>query len=716
MGSWQDAPVVSGSWQDAPVVGQPAEASARRVIAETSNGQVYEMPNGTRGFTSPGYSTTDPAKVAEILQGARPADLVQRSVDEQRITENPVASRAVKAIEGTPFIGSYVDEAVGMFSPQAGANVRAASEAMERQRPGQSTALQLVGTALTALPMAAAGAPTLMSNAAPTIGARALQAGMGGVVLGGAEGALYGAGEGEGQERLANAGQGAMIGAGTGGVLGVAAPYVAEGVKRAIMSIRGSDVKAIRNTLGVSPAAARVIRDALDVGDMGAAADALERAGGAAMLADAGQPAQELLDAAANAGGEAGAIVRNAVEERTSLASREMMQALDNTLGSPEGRLTLQSGVREGTKEARKSAYEAAYAQPIDYAQGRGRAIAGLLARVPQSAVNRANELMRLEGAESAQILARVGDDGAVSFERLPDVRQIDYITRALNDVADQADGQGRLGGTTDVGRATANLSRQIRTMLKREVPEYRVALDTAADAISRVRATDLGYDLLKPGTRRDAVREGLRGASQAQRAAVRQGVRSYIDDTLANVTRAITDDNMEAREGIKLMRDLSSRANRQKLRLIMGREQADDLLSQIDKQTVAFELRAAVATNSRTAIRQRIQGSVDDQTTSGTLELLADGSPVQASQRFVQIFTGNTAEAQALRKQGIYEEIARALTQTRGPQARAALNFVQSAMKGNTLSEKQAAYIGTTLAGSAFLSGGHTASQALTR
>ncbi len=50
---------------------------------------------------------------------------------------------------------------------------------------------------------------------------------------------------------------------------------------------------------------------------------------------------------------------------------------------------------------------------------------------------------MQLEGNQSQQILARVGDDGAVTFERLPDVRQIDYITRALRQAAESGEGQG---------------------------------------------------------------------------------------------------------------------------------------------------------------------------------------------------------------------------------------------------------------------------------
>lgn len=718
MASWENAPIVGGvSWKDAPIVGGPEQSATPKldVIATTKDGgQVYRMDGGQLGFKSPGYATTDQARVQEIMKGAEPVDLMQRDLDQERIAKNPVASRALKAVEGVPFIGSYADEAVGLVSPAARDNMRGASAAMDRQNPGQSAALGIAGGIAGSVPMALAAGPAIVARAAPTIGARAIQGAALGATGGAIEGAIYGAGKGEGAERAGNAAEGAIIGGGAGAVLGAAAPYAAEGIKKALTSLKGSDVKAIQTSLSISPQAARVIKQALDVGDMREAEAALARAGDGAMLADAGQPARELLDAAANAGGRAGKIARDAVDTRANVASAEMQQTLDNFLGAPQGAETAKSGIRSGTQAARKTAYDAAYSQPIDYSSGRGRALEQTMGRIPKSAIKRANELMRLEGMESAQIMATIADNGRVTYQKMPDVRQLDYITRALNDVADQADGKGKLGGTTAVGRATKGLSTQIRTLLKGAVPEYKTALDTAADAISQTKATDLGYEMLRGGTKREAVREGLAGASKAERDAAKQGLRSYIDDTLANVSRTLTDPNTDAREGIKLIRDMSSRASMDKMRALLGPKAAKQLGEELDKQAVAFELRSAIATNSKTAIRQGIQNTVSDQTSGGVLETLASGEPVNASKRFVQIFTGNTAEAQALRQSGLYEEIATALTNTRGAKARNALKMVEKAMSGQQVTEQQAAFIGNILATSGFLAGGREASRQL--
>ena len=690
----------------------------REVVATTPDGgYVYKGADGALSYTSPGYATNDPAAIARIMEGATPADLVQGRIDDERIAANPIASRALKAVEGVPFVGSYADEAVGAFSPQAGANMQANSAAMERQNPGQSTALKIAGSVAGAVPMALAAAPAIAARAASTVGGQALQAMGAGAAAGAAEGAIYGAGEQQGSGRLKNAKDGGLFGAGLGAAFGAAAPFVSKAIKVGLANLKGSDVGAIAKTLGVSAPAARVIKNALDAGDMDEAAAALARAGDGAMLADAGQPARELLDAAANAGGNAGRIAREAVDERTSAASVEMQKALDDALGPVRGVETSRRAVREGTADARNTAYEAAYSKPIDYSTPRGRTLEGMLrTRVPESAYRRANELMRLDGDESAQKLFKIGDDGKVSVETLPDVRQIDYLTRALRDVADEANGKGKMGGQTDLGRSTAKLATDIRNIVKGAVPEYKVALDTAADAIAETNAIKFGSELFRPGTTREAVRDTLDGATKAELEAAKQGLRSHIDDTLANVARTITDPDVDAREGIKVLRDFSSRANKAKLQMLLGPKQADALLEKLDKEAVAFELRAAIAMNSKTAIRGRIQGSVDDQTASGALELLGSGEPLNAGKRFVQIFTGNTEEAKALRQSGLYEEIATALTQTRGRKAEAALRYVKRAMAGQKITEQQAAFIGQTIATGGFLAGNRATSTQLSK
>jgi hypothetical protein len=649
------------------------------------------------------------------MQGENFAQIMQDEIDEARIAANPIASRANEVVRGVPFVGSFADEAVGLVSPQARDNMRASTEAMRRQRPGQTAAANIGGAIAGSIPIALAAAPSIIANAGVNLGTRALQAaGLGGIT-GATEGAIYGSGEGTTrQERADNALRGAGIGALAGTTVGAAAPYAAEGLKTVLGRLSRSDVATIATTLGVSREAATVVRNALDTGGVDDAVDALSRAGDGAMLADAGRTTRQLLDATAASGGRAGEIARTAVDERTRDATAQITRALDDTLGVPQGERELIDAVRTGSQLARSQAYNAAYAAPIDYSSGAGRALERLTPRLPGAAVSAANELMRTNGERSAQIMARIADDGSVTFVRMPDVRQWHYIMQGLDDVARRQDGQGGLRGQTPIGRSYANLRTQISTNLKSAVPEFRVAQDISADAIRQQDAIELGYTLLRSTTRREEVARSLSGAPRSERDAAAQGVRAYIEDTMGSVVRTMTDPDTTTREGIRVLRDLSSRNNRTKLRILLGQDRADALLGEVDQAATAFELRAAIAENSKTAVRQSIQAGVQEQTAPGIVTTLASGEPVNASKRLVQAMTGATQEAVELRQMGIYEEIAQALTGIRGARAEQAVRIMDRAIRGQAeITEEQAKIIADALV-SASLIADRATSQAL--
>ena len=103
---------------------------------------------------------------------------------------------------------------------------------------------------------------------------------------------------------------------------------------------------------------------------------------------------------------------------------------------------------------------------------------------------------MRLNGEpRSAQIILRADN----TIERLPDVRQLDYIKRGLQERANVEAGQGAMGGTSAVGRAYENLAREVRNLTGELVPEYNVALKTAQDSIQWVQAIKFGNTVLRP-------------------------------------------------------------------------------------------------------------------------------------------------------------------------------------------------------------------------
>jgi hypothetical protein len=103
----------------------------------------WEMDWG--GQTAP--MPADPA-IAQAQQAAQ---------DNAMIAQKPIGARLIKAAQGLPFVGQWLDEARSAIrGPAEGEKLRAMEDAMDRQHPGQSAALGLAGGVLGSIPAAAA--------------------------------------------------------------------------------------------------------------------------------------------------------------------------------------------------------------------------------------------------------------------------------------------------------------------------------------------------------------------------------------------------------------------------------------------------------------------------------------------------------------------------------------------------------------------------------
>lgn len=425
------------------------------------------------------------------------------------------------------------------------------------------------------------------------------------------------------------------------------------------------------------PTTEAVVRGLIADGALGPEGiDRLLAAGDNSMLADAGPATRAILDTVIQRSGPGAAAARSAVEGRAAQAGPTVERALDEAFGPAQGMQTAETGIRQGSASARDATYKAAYAKPIDYSSQAGMAIEGLTKRVPKGVVDLANRMMQLEGEQSAQILAKVADDGTVTFLRQPDVRQLDYITRALNMAAKSGEGQGALGGQTDIGRLFGNLARDIRDQVRTAVPEYDTALRTAADPIRRREALRFGEGLLDPKLARDEVRDTIEAMTGPELAAVRQGLRANVDEVLANVKTVISDPNIDARQARKALQDLSSPAAREKIRMILDNEgQANRLFAELYKATKALELKADTATNSKTFGRLATEESVNAQIKGGAVNSALRGEPINAAKAFIQSVTGRTAAGEQAMADATYEEIANMLT---GPQGADAMDLLR--------------------------------------
>ncbi len=676
------------------------------------------LPDIQKKYQAAQASGADQKSLAEI------SDAYVRKEQEQGGFGLAVDDTVRSIARGVPIIGGAMDEASALASSLTGGNYdetldyqRARDRFMDKNAPVVSTGLQVAGGLASGLGAARAlglgtGAATTATRSLPTV-TQALGYGASGAGVGAAD--MFARGEGGAGNRAQNAAMGAAF----GGVLGTAAPYVGgalSGGTQRVLDFLSSD-QALRR-LGISRNAANVLIRQLSADDTVTATGAqrIRDAGPDAMLADAGQASEQLLDTALARSGPGSTAARQAVEQRARAANQGMARELDNTFGQAVGVETRQAGVRQGTAAARGQAYDAAYDLPIDYAAAPGQQIEALMGRVPQEAVNQANRLMRAEGMASRQIRAQVDADGVVTFDTLPDVRQLDYITRALNEVARGAEGQGAMGGTTAAGRIYQDLSRQIRQNLRTAVPEYGVALDTAADPIRRIQAIEFGATLLNKGTTREAVVDALQGASTAERNAMRQGVRDQLDEIVANVKGMASDPNIDARQLKELLGTLSSDAARQKVTALLGQNAARSFFGQLGRFSRATELRAAVARNSQTYARTATEQQVKAQLEPGVIGSALEGNFPQAVKKIFQQLSGMTPERRLAMEDQLFGEIANALTTVRGRQAEQMLLNLQRAIQSRSANQTGARALGGATTGATIGAGQATLQSGLTQ
>lgn len=686
-----------------------------RLVARRSGGRVVEGVDGTRSFVGDGYSTNDTALVERILQGESPGAVATSSQDQQTIRENPTASALTPFVRGAPFVGSRVDELLGAtVGPQAQEGMRAVAGAMERERPLQTAATSLAGTLTGAAGMTAA-APGLLTRLFGTFGTAATgpsrmlpqiaRAAAGGIPLGAVEGAVYGSGEGTDKatrdaETLAGAGFGAAGGA-LGGLIG---PLVGRGAENALGMLVRSDIPAISRALNISADAARVIKQTFEMGgDFEAARRNLQRAGDEGMLVDAGEAAQALADATAAAGGPAGTSVRQPIEARAGRVEGQLTSAMDDALGAPaDGPRTAVEEIRQRTAPARNAAYDAALGQPVDYSTGApGGQVLGVLGRISPrlraKALRDANDLMLFEGVPRQALIRADG-----TAQELYTATQLHYLKMALGSMAESA--RGAVGQATPASRLYGDMRGQLAGAMDVAIPGYREATALGGDKLAEERAFLLGQQLLSPATQvEDVLLELGQTPSYAALEAARRGLRTQIDKIMGDVVAIPSDPNMDARQALAALRQLTSDNARAKITRILGFEQAGPLLRKIEQAQQTMTVRAALSTNSRTAVRQATNKSIEELTAPGVVGQALAGEPINTTKALIQAVTGQTKAFSEAARQRLYLDIAKALTEKRGKDAQVALRYIEDAITGQPMTEAQNTFVAQQLAGTLF-------------
>jgi len=658
-------------------------------------GRVVQTAKGL-AFVSPRYSTTDQDEIQRIMESFGSVDPTAEKRREfeniSLIGESPLTAATLKASQGIPFIGEYIPEMVGAVSPDARQRMEAIQRATEEQAPGASLVARIAGSAPAAVVAPGAVGGSLATQAVRGAGLAGLESGVSG----------FGAAEGGFLDRLPQAARDAALGFTLGGLFSGAASLLTRGATSSKQT--DAAIKEISKKLNVSPGAGMIIANTIrNGGTLEDALSAIQRAGESGMLADSSLATRNLLDAVMTLGatGEAASIGREAVEGRASEMSVQLGQMMDQVLGAaPTGKRTIIETITGRSAPARTAAYKAAYSSPIDYTSPAGEAILSIVDRIPsqhlKKAIKDANDLMQLEEITDRQIKATVADDGSVVFEEQPNVIQLDFLKRGLQNIAYGPEFFDPITQRPKgVGQSLDRVAGQLRTALGKAVPQYDQAVKLGGDSILERQAAEMGSTLFRPSTTVEEVLYATREASADQLAAMRLGARSQLEELMTNARNFIStggDEGVTAAR--KAVMELGTVASRRKLQAILTPAAYKQLSRKLEEVRSSLELLASVAPNSATARRREVGKQIDEMLEPGFLGSIARGEPLSATKRVVSIITGASAEVTEAQRQRILADIARGLTQQRGPQVQAALRYIKEAMDQGSLSDAKASFI----------------------
>ena len=626
--------------------------------------------------------------------GEAPSEFVfdpQRNqyVDTALIAKRELESRSgrgstLQVLRGVPFLREYVDEiqgattrGLGLGETQAKIDtqvVRELDKQFREQNPKTALGLNIAGGVGSTAPLLGfTGLPSFATASRPFLRNLLLSTGVA-TGLGATEGAISGFGMGETpEERGAKARTEGLLGGTLSGILGAISPAVGSTVKNVYSfgkdKLKGAQEltnKTVASALNISQDAARILRDAISGDDVGSIRRNLKAAGDDSMLAQGSQSLSSLLDVASQSSGAAKSIASKNIIESTNIMINKLSDTFDNLLGSPVAKDQLIKNLKKGSSSKTDELYRNAYTTPIDYSGDQGQKLLRLLKAVPGGAVKDANSLLKVDSAlgniNPKQIKVTVGKNGELSFSELPSTTQLDYITRGLNNFADE--GKGAFGGMSAKGSKFVALSKEIRNVLKDLNPNYKLAVDNAADNISRAKGINFGYGMLSKSVKRNDVIEFTKNSSAPEIASVKQGVRSYIDDVVSDVNRIASDPDQDSREIRKILTVLTSNASRAKMVTLLGARDGTKLMKQLGEATRLLNLKANVSDNSKTFARTLVSDTIKDLSDVSPLKALKQGEIPSAFKKLVQVISGATEQKQSQEAKNILKDITKVLTE----------------------------------------------------
>lgn len=704
------------------------------IIAEWGDGKfIVELPNGKYNFLdqNAGVSTTDPEMIklamdeyAAVSQGQEydgmtTGDRSKLNYYEDIVSQDTFLARGGVFQSGYLFVGEGIDEAyeiAGNSMGKDGAQIRKdynlRIKAFKETRPKEYMAWKAAGAIYSTLPAMLALPTTMYAWMAslPIVP---------GVLLGSITSGTFQAAEGavsgwlaseegrrgeDGIQRGINQG---IFGLALGGIIPVAPKFLAWGWHKTREGILKSPIKQIAKAFNISKGAATLLQKTIMSSgeDLSVILKKMRLQGGTqAMVADATEATKTLVDMIAASGNEAAEIISRNILKRTQTAAATLEKSLDKNIAtlpnmpnSPPGVVikqdakTVAENLAIKSAPARTKAYTKAYNTKVDYNSDAGKKVLEVLNRTPDTlktaAVKEANDILQMEGKEVGQMTLVVGKDGLLKFVNQPNMMQLDYIKRALSELAYDP------LKVTGLSKAAGNMRFQLTDALKKLNPAYQKALKLGQEKITRENAIDIGEDALKNSTSVAQLSKQLndKNIGAEERKMVAMGLRASLDRIMGNV-KATANIGADVQAMKKLLGEFSSTNARKKLRLLIPDEKEyKAIIQQLDKSHAAISLQNAVNINSKTYTRTAINDEVKEVVEGGVVKTLSRGEPTLAVAKLVNKIL-KVKEITDKDRAVIMKELALVMVEKRGGKAIKQYRDLYNAFKNKAMSEQQLA------------------------
>ena len=677
---------------------KPAPAGTEVVERFAGGGMIVKMPDGAETYFDEGFSTTDPARIAQIRAAKGDVgSVVKGETAQELIGELP--TRVLSAAKGIPFLRGYVEPVAGKLastisktgipylfeggegiSPEAATGlISQAIERREQEAPITSGVSRLATGVATAAPFA----PALRAD---SMVGKIAEGGLYGTALGGLEGLIAGYGEGGVDEAQRQATSGAI----GGGLFGAAGAPIAGAVGYGYGKYLERPVKDIVESLGFKREAASVVADTL-AKDAADAVQSVENSGPYGSLVAVGPNTASLLDTISQSSGKGAKIAIDNLNETAVAASNDLNKTLDTVLGEvTDGIKTQKSGIMESTSKQRREIYGEAYSAKIDPDTEQGARVIELVNRATPEELSQAKRALRREGistdflggqrvkeAELNEVLADIpasqradlsvtsNADGSYTVFRVPTVEMVDVLSKRLFGLSDAA----KRAGDMDEYMSLRKFAFDLRKSLDDVSPSYADARAAGKDAIDMRNAADLGNDILNPRITREDVMLSIQQMDDVAAGQLRQALRNRIDEIAANAKKPVTaSSEQEIIEALATLKAMNTRAVATKLRMVLGDEDADIIGKQIRDTSEAMMMRALASRNSATFNRQVVMERLKEITGKSLAEEVGEqGLLTVGAKKATEALVGGTRQSQRIER--LAEEMAPVLTQRLTPE-----------------------------------------------